>query len=314
MKQAFFAQLGNENLLYKTTIFIFTLATCGALAADVTMSTAAQKVLATIEWVAIPEGTFLMGSTSEEAEAAYTDAKLRSSLLERHTFEAEVPQHRVYLTAYQISRYEITNAQYRAFIEATDRPIPRGHNGEGTWTDETLNADAQPVVGVTWFDAQAFAEWIGGSLPTEAQWERAARGTEARTYPWGNEPPKARHHANFARRYNRPMPVGQFPKGTSSDGIADLAGNVWEWCLDEYNPTFYQIPSQVGGVSNRASAKQNPLNLRFRDVLRARVIRGGAWDGGRAFLRSGLRFKFYPLDSTHTIGFRVVRPRQEIKP
>ena len=266
---------------------------------------AAQQVLTTIEWVSIPEGTFLMGSTPEETKAAYEDAKLRSSMLEQHTFHAELPRHPVYLSAYEISRYEITNAQYRAFVEATDRPTPRGHNGEETWADETLNGDTQPVVGVTWFDAQAFAEWIGGSLPTEAQWERAARGAEGRTYPWGNTPPKARQHANFARRYNRPIPVGQFPKGESPNGIADLAGNVWEWCLDEYSPTFYQ--QHNGGTS------QDPLNLRFRDVLRARVIRGGAWDVGRAFLRSSLRFKFYPLDSTHTIGFRVVRPRPKIK-
>lgn len=266
---------------------------------------AAQQVLATVEWISIPAGTFLMGSTSETAEAAYEDARLRSSMLERHTFEAESPQHRVYLDAYEISRYEITNAQYHAFVEATDRPTPRGHNSEETWADETLNDDTQPVVGVTWFDAQAFAEWIGGSLPTEAQWERAARGAEGRIYPWGNAPPKARQHANFARRYNRPMPVGQFPKGESPDGIADLAGNVWEWCLDEYSPTVYQQSSR--------DVPQNPMHLRFRDVLRARIIRGGAWDVGSVFLRSSLRFKFYPLDSTHTIGFRVIRPRPEIK-
>ena len=285
-------------------IVILFLAICSNFA-GAEVSKAARKVLSTIEWIPIPEGTFLMGSTSEEAEAAYQDAKLRSSMLERHTFDAELLQHQVYLDAYEISRYEITNAQYRAFIEATDRPAPCGHDGEDTWADETLNSDMQPVVGVTWFDAQAFAEWIGGSLPTEAQWERAARGTSARTYPWGDTPPKARQHANFARRYNRPMPVGQFPKGESPNGIADLAGNVWEWCLDEYSLTAYQRNS--GGVS------RNPLNLRFRDVLRARVIRGGAWDVGSAFLRSSLRFKFYPLDSTHTIGFRVIRPRPEIK-
>jgi len=269
------------------------------------ISKAAQQVLTTIEWISIPEGEFPMGSTPEEAKAAYEDAKLRSSMLEQHTFDAELPQHQVYLSAYEISRFEITNAQYRVFVEAMNRPTPRGHNGEETWANETLNGDTQPVVGVTWFDAQAFAEWMGGSLPTEAQWERAARGTEARIYPWGNAPPKARQHANFARRYNRPMPIGQFPKGESPDGIADLAGNVWEWCPDEYNPTVYQ--------RNGNGVPHNPLNLRFRDVLRARVIRGGAWDVGSAFLRSGLRFKFYPLDSTHTIGFRVVRPRPDIK-
>lgn len=286
------------------SILVFSLVFCGDFAVA-EVSKAAQQVLATIEWVAIPEGEFLMGSTPEAAKAAYQDAKLRSSMLEEHTFDAELPQHKVYLSAYEISRFEITNAQYRVFVEAMNRPTPRGHNGEKTWADETLNGDKQPVVGVTWFDAQAFAEWIGGSLPTEAQWERAARGTEARIYPWGDTPPKARQHANFARRYNRPMPVGQFPKGESPDGIADLAGNVWEWCLDEYNPTVYQ--------RNGEGVRRNPLNLRFRDVLRARVIRGGAWDVGSAFLRSGLRFKFYPLDSTHTIGFRVVRSRPDIK-
>lgn len=285
------------------TIFVLILGVCGSLTAEV--SPDAQQVLATVEWVSIPAGTFLMGSTPEAAEAAYQDARLRSSMLEQHTFDAELPQHEVYLNTYEITRYEITNAQYRTFIEATDRPAPRGHNGEETWADETLNGDTQPVIGVTWFDAQAFAEWIGGSLPTEAQWERAARGTEARIYPWGDTPPKARQHANFARRYNRPMPIGQFPKGESPEGIADLAGNVWEWCLDEYSPTAYQ--------RDKGNVSRNPINLQFRDVLRARVIRGGAWDVGRAFLRSSLRFKFYPLDSTHTIGFRVVRPRPKIK-
>ena len=285
-------------------ILMLILAICSDFAVA-EVSEAARQVLSTIEWVAIPEGKFLMGSTPAAAKAAYEDAKLRSSMLEQPTFDAERPQHQVYLGTYEISRYEITNAQYRAFIEAMNRPTPRGHNGEETWTDETLNGDTQPVVGVTWFDAQAFAEWIGGSLPTEAQWERAARGTKARIYPWGNVPPKARQHANFARRYNRPVSVGQFPKGESPDGIADLAGNVWEWCLDEYSPTVYQ--------RNAKGVPRNPLNLRFRDVLRSRVIRGGAWDVGRAFLRSSLRFKFYPLDSTHTIGFRVVRARLEIK-
>ena len=165
-------------------IVVFILATYSDFAiAEV--NDAAQQVLTTIEWVSVPEGEFLMGSTPEAAKAAYEDAKLRSSMLEQHTFDAELPQHQVHLSAYEISRYEITNAQYRAFIEATNRPTPRGHNGEETWADETLNDDTQPVVGVTWFDAQAFAEWIGASLPTEAQWERAARGPEGRIYPWG---------------------------------------------------------------------------------------------------------------------------------
>lgn len=259
------------------------------------VSKTARHVLSTIEWIPIPEGEFIMGSTPEEAEAAYKEAKLRSSMLEKHAFDPEIPQHRVFLEAYEISRHEITNAQYKKFVEDTRRPKPRGYEGEDTWSDETLNGDSQPVVGVTWFDAQAFAEWLGGSLPSEAQWERAARSTDARKYPWGNSAPNP-EQANFARRYNQPTPVGQFPKGASVEGVEDLAGNIWEWCMDEFDATFY-----------KRSPARNPIHLRRRDQLKDRVIRGGSWDYGLVFMRSALRFRFYPLNSTHNIGFRVAR-------
>lgn len=264
-----------------------------ALAAE--FSDAAAHVAAQITWVRIPSGTFQMGSTANEVESAFQEGRLRSSLLERDTFEAEMPRHSVLLDAFDISRTEVTNAQYRAFIAATGRTKPRGFVGEDTWADASLNEGDQPVVGVTWFDAQAFAEWIGGSLPTEAQWERAARGTDARKYPWGDAPPNP-HHANFARRQRAPSAVGRYPEGASEEGALDLAGNVWEWCMDEYHPNFYA-----------QSPKENPLNLRHRDELRDRVLRGGSWDYGQVFLRSALRFRFFPLHSTHNIGFRVVR-------
>jgi formylglycine-generating enzyme required for sulfatase activity len=285
------------------TILVLTLSICGGSAVE--FSPAAQRVLATVEWISIPAGTFLMGSTPEAVEAAYQDAKLRSSMLEQHTFDAELPQHQVYLDAYEISRYEITNAQYRAFIEATDRPTPRGHNGEETWVDETFNGGTQPVVGVTWFDAQAFAEWIGGSLPTEAQWERAARGTEARTYPWGDTPPKARQHANFARRYNCPMPVGQFPKGESSNGIADLAGNVWEWCLDEYNKDFYSMSPRENPLSGADSVDWATNN--FTDVKSNRVLRGGSWNSSWLSVLAARRRWKKPSFTTDYFGFRCAR-------
>ena len=219
-----------------------------------------------IEWVRIPGGKFLMGSTAKEIESFYKEARLRSSTLDRHTFEAERPQRWVILSSFEISKHEITNAQYRSFVEATHRPIPRGHKRETVWQDESLNQDHQPVVGVTWYDALAFAEWIGASLPSEAQWERAARGGRGSRYPWGNAPP------------------------------TDMAGNVWEWCLDAYDPHFYAIGKE-----------RNPVNQRDRNFLEDRVIRGGSWVYGRIFMRSALRFKFYPLSTANDVGFRVVR-------
>ena len=268
---------------------------CDADQIEASSSSAIRSVLDMIEWIGISDGEFIMGSTEEHIENFYQESKLRSSMLERPSFEAETPQHKVYLSAYQISQHEITNAQYRVFINQTKRPKPRGYKGEDIWANSILNADNQPVVGVTWFDAYAFANWIGGSLPTEAQWERAARGTDGLIYPWGNSPP-TRKTANFARHLNRPSMVGQFPEGASAEGVDDLAGNVWEWCLDQYDPNFYQEISDP-----------NPANFRHKNVLTDRVIRGGSWDYGRVFIRSSLRFKLYPLDSTNNIGFRIVR-------
>ena len=266
------------------------------------INTTIHEVLNSIEWIEVPAGNFLMGSETEEVSALDLEASFRGAMVDlQHTFDSEKPLHRVYLSTYYISKHEITNAQYKLFVEENRRPKPRGNQGQDIWQEEKFAGSQLPVVGVTWFDAQAFAEWIGGSLPTEAQWERAARGKRRNTYPWGNGSPRSRQHANFARRYDGPMPVGQFPKGSTAEGLEDMAGNVWEWCMDEYDADCYHN----GPI-------HNPINLRHRDILYPRVIRGGAWDSGRIFLRSALRFKFFPLDSSHSIGFRVVRPSSKI--
>ncbi|SVD85383.1 uncharacterized protein METZ01_LOCUS438237, partial [marine metagenome] len=130
---------------------------CDADQIETSPSSAIRSVLDMIEWIGISDGEFIMGSTEEHIENFYQESKLRSSMLERPSFEAETPQHKVYLSAYQISRHEITNAQYRVFINQTKRPKPRGYKGEDIWANSILNVDNQPVVGVTWFDAYAFA-------------------------------------------------------------------------------------------------------------------------------------------------------------
>ena len=237
-----------------------------------------------------------MGSSAEDIEAAYQEGRLRSSLLERRTFELEAPIHPAALDAFDISRREITNAQYRSFTGATGHAAPRGYSGEPVWDDDAFNGDDQPVVGVSWFDARAFARWMDADLPTEAQWEHAARGVERRKYPWGDRSPTP-GHANFARRSNRTVAVGSSPRGDTPDGVQDMGGNVWEWCLDEDSETYYAT-----------APLHSPLNLSDPESLGDRVIRGGSWDQCRVFMRSALRFRFHPQGTHNTIGFRIARP------
>ncbi|MBD3286076.1 SUMF1/EgtB/PvdO family nonheme iron enzyme [candidate division WOR-3 bacterium] len=199
--------------------------------ADATLETDA----AGIEWILIPAGWFAMGSTTDDPDA----------------WPDEFPQHDVYLDAYYISKYEITNAQYAEFLNEHGNTY-HGHTcmgitGEGSGIDSAgttyyvkAGMASYPAIYITWYGAKAFSEWAGGRLPTEAEWEKAARGDDARLYPWGNTYP-TNAHANYGKNVNEPTPVGAYPDGESPYGLLDMAGNVTEWISDWYDGDYYEV-------------------------------------------------------------------------
>ncbi len=205
---------------------------------------------------------------------------------------AERPPHRVWLNAYYIDKYEVTNQQYREFVRAT------GHRKPVFWEEDRFNSPRQPVVGMTWNDAIAYCSWAGKRLPTEAEWEKAARGgLEGRRFPWGDEGPSGK--ATFGKDENtgRPTPVGQhMPNGY---GLYDVAGNVWEWCADWYDQNYY---------SN--SPEQNPKGP---DIGKDRVVRGGSWIGSGMpelyddVLRCAFRRRHPQDDGNDDFGFRCAK-------
>jgi len=191
--------------------------------------------------VLIPAGEFTMGTTSEQEQW------LRDKGWWHNWMTNEQPSATVYLDAYYIDKYEVTNAQYGEFMKATGRSAPL------YWNDSKYNQPNQPVVGVTYDDAEAYSEWAGKRLPTEAEWEKAARGTDGRHFPWGNEAPTCEYAVwddgdNSGCGMHRPWPVGSKPAGVSPYGIHDMAGNAWEW-----------------------------VNSWFNEARGLRVIRGGSW-------------------------------------
>jgi formylglycine-generating enzyme required for sulfatase activity len=219
-----------------------------------------------IELVRVPGGAFDMGS--------------------RDTEDAQ-PIHRVQVGAFWLSRYEVTHGQYARFMAAT------GHAAPSHWTDAGLSGDRQPVVGVTYADAAAFCAWVGGRLPTEAEWEYAARGTDGRRYPWGDaEPTPARavFHLDVAAGTK---PVGTAKEGASPFGIFDLAGSVFEWCSDWYGERYYA-----------ASPARDPAGP---ETGRQRVVRGGSWVSLPDACRSAARAQYPPASRSTLIGIRVAR-------
>jgi formylglycine-generating enzyme len=229
----------------------------------------------------IPAGTFQMGSDVGDAD--------------------ERPVHTVYVDAFYIDVHEVTNAQYRQFIEATDHRKPK------YWAKSNLNGDNQPVVGVSWYDAMAYAKWAGKRLPTEAEWEKAARGgLEGKRYPWGDslESSQASH---MYKNLGKPMPVGSYP--ANGYGLYDMAGNVWEWCLDEYQMDFYRRNPTENPLAGSAL---NEILENFHDVKTARVLRGGSWHTAPFGMRVANREPRAPAsisDPTDNNGFRCVSER-----
>jgi formylglycine-generating enzyme required for sulfatase activity len=222
--------------------------------------------------VYIPAGRFMMGSEEGDKD--------------------ERPRQEVHVDAFYIDRAEVTNAQYKKFVDATGHRTPKAALGVHLpyeWVDGRFprGRGEHPVVLVSWEDAVAYALWAGKRLPTEAEWEKAARGTDGRTYPWGNEWDPSRCNSAAARRRGT-MPVGSCPTGASPYGCLDMAGNVQEWCLDIYQKYYYGVMP----VFN----PQGP-----EDGVRC-VVRDGSW--AHRDVRSANRAHIIPPHRLTTLGFR----------
>ncbi len=258
------------------------------------------------EMVLVPGGPFLMGTPREAARAP----------------EDEKPQHTVTLDAFRIDRFEVTNADYARFLEAIRPKHPatchsleeagKDHTpGSTWWNDPEWNAPEKPVVGVDWYDAYAYCAWAGKRLPTEAEWEKAARGEDGRRFPWGNDPPGRARQGNFADEsakrvdpawrivdgyddgFVHTAPVGSFPDGATLYGAQDMLGNVWEWVNDIYSESEYTAAARV--------SPRGPMEGPQR------VLRGGSWDSTPNFLRVAARYYKFPVYRNSSFGIRCAR-------
>ncbi|MFO7945962.1 MAG: formylglycine-generating enzyme family protein [Armatimonadota bacterium] len=255
----------------------------------------------TMVWV--PAGEFPMGTTEEQAaEWLQTWPEAMRDQLE-FWFEAETPQRRVEMDGFWLHKHEVTNAQYRAFCEATGREFP----------SKSTEGDDHPVVYVNWDDAVAYAEHYGLSLPSEAQWEYAARGPEGRIFPWGDDwdDQKCCNVINHGDGDIPTMEVGSIPEGASWCGALDMAGNVWEWCADWYDPNYYKTgPTRnPAGPSNAVEFDWVFLGL-TGVVSGARVLRGGSWYLDLAVddsYRCAYRNRRNPESRRYYNGFRCAR-------
>ena len=214
----------------------------------------------------------------------------------------EKPQHNVHLDAFYIDKYETTNAQYKEFIDANPQwqknRIPKKyHDGDYLkhWNGNDYPPDKgnHPVVYVSWYAAMAYAEWRGKRLPTEAEWERAARDS------WRAINADT---ANYGENVGGTTPVGTYPP--DENGLYDMAGNVWEWCLDEYNPDFYAISPSDNPL---AGGTMDNILSDWTNVKTVRVLRGGSWVSNAKFVRVSDRTRFTPKITNKARGFRCVK-------
>ena len=251
----------------------------------------------------VPEGEFLMGSKEDDPDAE----------------DDEHPQRSIYLDAFWIDQTEVTNEMFATFLNQQGNQV----EGDVTWleiddgnvlisefggTFQSKEGFANhPVIGVSWYGAKAYCEWAGRRLPTEAEWEKAARGTDGRKYPWGNEDVAGNllnlcdKNCSWSNRINSiddgyefTAPVGTYPDGASPYGALDMAGNVWEWVADWYDADYY-----------KDAPKNNPP---VPTTGQYRAMRGGSWFIYVARrVRAGLRGRLDPADRSISFGVRCAR-------
>jgi sulfatase modifying factor 1 len=219
------------------------------------------------DMIVIPHGEFTMGSKEH----------------------ADEPAHQIVLDAYAIDKFEASNERFKEFMKATGHPAP------AYWDDPRLNKANHPVVGVNWNDANAFCKWDGKRLPTEAEWERAAKGPDGdRHYPWAGHdlsPTKA----NYGQMNGSTKPVDSYPEGRSGYGLYNMAGNVFEWVSDWYDPKYYK--------DSPALNPQGPdKGYNFANQGQVRVLRGGSWLAPETSLHASHRFWNQPENNSYGVG------------
>lgn len=224
--------------------------------------------------VLVPAGEFTMGSDKGDDD--------------------EQPIHRVFLDSFYLDKFEVTNGRFAKFVQAIQLEPPWGFEDKDT---PVLRAD-RPVRWVSWMDAMGYCLWVGKRLPTESEWEKAARGSDGRIYPWGNDPPTTAH-AVFGLKEGGAetvSPIGNRDKGKSPYGAHDLAGNLYEWVTDWYAADAYANFSKTPAINPRGLGEGT-----------AKVQRGGSYINNPYRLRSSFRTKGDPTEQDPNVGFRCAQ-------
>lgn len=251
-----------------------------------------------VEMVLVPAGDFVMGSTSGEVDTAVSLCNQSGNSCPRSYFTNEMPQRTVYLSDYYIDVTEITNDQYRACVSAgvcaapSDSGAPDARYRVNNYYN-VRQYDNYPVVRIRWEDARTYCQWVGEQLPTEAQWEKAARGTDGRIFPWGDN--FNNNWANTQESGDNVKSVGSYPDGRSPYGVYDMAGSVWEYVADWYSDTYYQNAPDTDPIGPSSGADHVLRGGSYSDFKEyARVTNRGTPHSGS--IRSGFR------------GFRCTQP------